>query len=479
MLLHCYPSLIFAQSGMAIDGRFEDWSKIPMILDNPMEQTSSEGVDLIHLGITDDAEQLYFLLQIDQEILWQLNNNITLYLDTDDDPTTGEAIGGIGAEVSFTFGERQGQLHDKPRTLPLEYQDLGLLGAPSMTSSQFEWALSWDAQTEDGRKTLPKGPFRVLLVAEEGGDMLPDHGGLRYVPRLSPRPPVTEVKLERTESTHLRLLTHNVNRRHFHPDKKDAFTRVYRALQPDLLLMQEAYEGSAEAILDYFRPALPLPRSGQWYAYKAGAEATVLLSPYPAKEVVPLGNSAAYLLQLPRKNEPQLVLIALSMPCCRQDSARQAEADQIMAFVRDLQTLGGSWDVPPGTPIVLAGDANLVGFKKQYLTLLNGAIQDEATHGQAFEPDWDGTALQDLHPQALQRPHTYTWRGSGFFPGRLDYVFYTDSALKIGRCFVFDTVNLPPTALKKYQLRERDAPETYKHMPLVVDMILEKANQGN
>ena len=153
--------------------------------------------------------------------------------------------------------------------------------------------------------------------------------------------------------------------------------------------------------------------------------------------------------------------------------ARQAEADQILAFIRDLQIPGGTFNVPKDTPIMLAGDANLVGLKNQYHTLVEGSIQDEATYGKAFSPDWDGTPLQDLHPRHFQRPHTYTWRGNGFFPGRLDYVFYTDSVLKIGRHFVFDTVGLPKATLQKYNLQEMDAPDTYKHMPLVVDMILE------
>ena len=95
-----------------------------------------------------------------------------------------------------------------------------------------------------------------------------------------------------------------------------------------------------------------------------------------------------------------------------------------------------------------------------------------AAYGPSFAPDWDNTALADLHPLHFQRPHTFTWRGNSFFPGRLDYVFYTDSVLKIGRSFVFDTVELPLTTLEKYNLREMDAPNTYKHLPLVVDMVL-------
>ena len=473
LLILYYPSLLIAQSNMSIDGRFEDWAAIPLIVDNSKPDAIPGAVDLLQLGIVDNDEYLHFYLKVDQEILWQVGNRVRFYLDTDDNPNTGEAIGGIGAEVSFTFGERQGQLLLGKDTLPLEYQHLGLVGAPSTTSAHFEWALSWGAQTEEGQVVLPKKPFRFLIVDEVGGDILPDEDGLRYIPTLKPRLPDPEVSFERANSAHLRLLSHNVNRRHFHPDKKDAFTRIYQALAPDLLLLQEAYEGTAEEILKYFQSALPPSRSGEWYAYKAGAEATVLLSPYPAQNVVPLGNSAAYLLQLPGKNNPQLALIALSMPCCRQDSARQAEADQILAFIRDLQKTGGTFDIPKDTPIILAGDANLVGLKSQYHTLVEGSIQDEKTHGKAFLPDWDRTALTDLHPKHFQRPHTYTWRGRGFFPGRLDYVFYTDSVLKIERNFVFDTVGLPKAILEKYNLQEMDAPNTYKHMPLVVDMVLE------
>ena len=469
----CFPTLCLTQIDITIDGRFKDWTEVLPAVEDIVSDGLQGETDLLRLRIADDAAYLYFFLEVDREILWQSGNQITLYIDTDDKPTTGKAIAGIGAEVSFTFGERRGQLLDGFDTHPLQYQHLGLAGAPSMTSAQFEWVLSWDAQTEDGRRPLSRGPIRLMIVNEQGGDRLPDEGGLRYVPQLQPGPPMPAVDFERTDPAHIRLVSHNVNKRHFHREKKDAFTRIYRALQPDLLLLEEAYEGSAEEILDYLQPALPPSRSGRWYAYKAGDEATVLMSPYPAKKVIPLGNSAAYILQLPGKEAAQLALIALSMPCCSQDSARQAEADQIMAFVRDLRTAGGALDVPPGTPIMLAGDANLVGDRHQYLTLLKGAIQDQAGHGPSFAPDWDDTALTDLHPPHFQRPHTFTWRGKGFFPGRLDYVFYTDSALEIGRRFVFDTVGLPAATLKRYNLHEMDAPNTYKHLPLVVDLILE------
>lgn len=466
------PSWLIAQSDIRIDGYFEDWENIPVAVEDFGDQP--DGTDLLQLKVANDREHLYFYLQVNTEILWQEQNQIRLYVDTDKDSSTGIKINGIGAEITFTFGERSGQLIHQMDTIPLEYQHLGLIGAPSMYTDQFEWALSREVQTEAGIKPLAGRSFRLVMINEANGDAIPDQQGYLYKAKRSSRYRVPAIDLELTDPGHLRLVSHNVNKRHFHPEKKDAFTRIYQALAPDFLLLEEAYEGTAEEILDYFRPALGDSRSVQWYAYKAGAEATVLLSPYPANEVIPLGNSAAYLLRLPGKAKTQLALIALSMPCCRQDSARQAEADQIMAFVKDLRTPGGEFDLPPRTPIILAGDANLVGFQQQYYTLLTGAIQDNALYGPAFAPDWDETDLMDLHPKHLQRPSSYTWRGNSFFPGRLDYFFYTDSVLKVARHFVFDTVDLPKATLDRYQLKETDAPNTYKHLPLVMDMILEQ-----
>lgn len=459
-----------AQSHIIIDGRFEDWTAIDPAAENSGQTLSATDLRLLRLRVADDSGYLYLMLELNQEILLQEGNRLTLYLDIDDNAATGQPIADMGADVSYTFGERKGHLWTKGDTIALEYQHLGLVGAPSMTSSRFEWALSWDALGSSGQPTLLRGPLRLLLRDEAGGGALPAQGSLRWATTLMPRPALPAVDFDRRSPSHLRLVSHNVNRRHMQSDKKDAFSRIYRALDPDFLLLQEAYDGSAEEIRDYFLPALGSSPSGAWYAYKAGAEATVLISPFPALQVTPLGNSAAYLLDLPAPYSTKLVLIALSLPCCRQDSARQAEADLIMAFVRDLVTTGGTIDVPKGAPIVLAGDANLVGYPAQYQTLLTGAIQDTMTYGPPFAPDWDGTPFTDLHPPQLQRPMTFTWRGNGFFPGRLDYIFYTDSVLRIGRNFVFDTPGLPTATQEKYQLKETDAPDTYHHLPLVVDL---------
>ena len=452
-----------------IDGCFEDWQGRTPLFVQEQAAVSPEALRLSGLWAADDADYLYLKLVFNNNILLQENNRIILYLDCDDEPHTGKAIGDIGAEVAFAFGQRQGWMLVNGDSLSIEYEALGLVAAPATYTDTFELALQWNASPELERLHFGDGPLRLLIRDEDSGNAMPS---VLYQPLRQGRAPLKWPGLEKADSRHLRLVTHNVNRHHLQPDKRDAFTRVYRALQPDLLLLEEAYDGTAEEIRDYFQPALGPSPTGLWLAYKAGAEATVLITPYPVHEIVPLGNSAAYLIDL-RPNYPgSLALVALSLPCCRQDIARQAVADQIMAFVRHWRKGSVDGGLAEGTPIVLAGDANLVGYPEQLATLLYGRIQDSLAYGASFSPDWDGSPFTDLCPQQLQRPMTFTWRGKGFFPGRLDYIIYSDSALRIGRNFVFDTVGLPESLLKQYDIREQDAPNTYKHQPVVADLIL-------
>lgn len=450
-----------------LDGRFDDWAGLAPVATAPTHSASDSSVNFSKLWITDDAEYLFLRLELDRDILLQEQNGITLYLDVDDDPNTGEPINGLGVEIGFTFGERQGWAGTPSDTI--EYEVLGLRLAPTTAARAFEIGLAWQASPVLEELQFGARPFRIALVDKRGASAMPT---VLYRPQKARRPAAAAFDFEKQDSAHFRLVTHNVNRRHFDADKRAAFTRVYSALQPDLLLLEEAYAGTAAEILDYFRPALGASLSGEWYAYKAGEEATVVLSPVPATEVIPLGNSAAYLLDLRPFYDTDLALVVLSMPCCRQDSARQAEADRIMAFVRDLQTPGGTVTIPANTPIVLAGDANLVGPIQQQRTLTHGEIQDTTTYGPPFAPDWDQSPLTDLFPRHLQRPMTYTWLGEGFAPSRLDYILFSDSVLDIGKNFVFDTAGLPQAILDRYRLQAEDAAKTYKHYPVVADLVL-------
>ena len=456
------PALSAQSHDIVIDGRMDDWKEVSPLIQYP-ETGPGNTLRLKGLWLADDDTYLFIRFELDREILLQENNGLALYLDIDGKGATGDLA---GAEIAFNFGERKGWIQDGEESLPIEYEALDLYSAPSTFSASFEISISWKAHPWLEALGFGYHTLGIMLFDKSAKEIL-CHS--LYRPSLQPRPPYILTTLGKAAPDHVRLVTHNVNKRHFLPDKKEAFSRVYGALDPDILLLEEAYDGNAGEILDYFREALG--PSETWYAAKEGAEATVVLSRYPVTTVCALGNSAAYLIDLRPERETELALVVLSMPCCREDSARQAEADQIAAFVRDWQLPGTPGRLAPGTPIVLAGDANLVGPLEQLLTLTEGAIRDTTAYGQGLGPDWDGSSFADLCPLQLQRPVAATWRGKGFSPSRLDYILYSDYVLKIGRRFVFDTGGLTPELLRKYGLHPTDGPATYKHMPVVADLI--------
>ena len=73
----------------------------------------------------------------------------------------------------------------------------------------------------------------------------------------------------------------------------------------------------------------------------------------------------------------------------------------------------------------------------------------------------------------------YTWRNdnSGFQPGILDYVIYTDSVLDVGNQFVLNTVSMSSaeraaTGLQAFDVTVDSGGSNFDHLPLVVDFRL-------
>jgi hypothetical protein len=142
-----------------------------------------------------------------------------------------------------------------------------------------------------------------------------------------------------------------------------------------------------------------------------------------------------------------------------------------MGFVRDAKAGGGDVHLVPDSPVLLIGDANLVGHAQQRETLVTGRIVHTDAFGPQFGPDWDGTAFTDLQPRHTDDPLTSTWYGNTFSPGRLDYVVFSDAVLEVGNRFVLFTPEMPDSSLARYGLRADDVLVASNHLPLVVDLV--------
>lgn len=295
--------------------------------------------------------------------------------------------------------------------------------------------------------------------------------------------------IDRLLPTDLRVMSYNVEFDSIFPTtdpvQAPKIARIIQAIQPDVINLQEIYDHSAAQVSTLMNSILPLPGGASWFAYEGGGN--VVVSKYPLSltrnATVPNPPSTNYsiaLVNLPDQLfATDLYLMNSHFKCCGgYDGQRQLQADALVNWMRDARTAGGSVNLPSGTPMAVLGDLNIVEGPQPLNTIITGNIINEPTYGVDSPPDWDGTSLADLHPlQNVIGPDDYTWRsdGSGFNPGRLDYVLYTDSVAKATKSFILNTVTMTAAQLAASGLQQYDVPNTptdYDHLPLVVDFRL-------
>jgi len=208
----------------------------------------------------------------------------------------------------------------------------------------------------------------------------------------------------------------------------------------------------------------------------SGCPATEVIERSVCEAIDAAGNYWA-LVDLPDdRYAVDLSVISAHPPCCDKEKERQDELDGIAAWLRDLVTPGGR-DLPQGTPIVIAGDMNLVGGARQVRTLVAGEIADEESFGPSHPADWDGSSLADAEPRHAGGRDIYTWRDArgSFAPGKLDYIVYSDSVARLGNAFALATEELDAATLERYGLRADDTLDASDHLPVVADLTLDGA----
>ena len=297
----------------------------------------------------------------------------------------------------------------------------------------------------------------------------------------------TGFSLDRLDPSDLRLVSYNVYFDYIFPDvnaaQAEKFIRVVRALDPDILNLQEIRK-DGQAVADLLNERLPLPE-GRWHTYRG--RQNVIVSKYPitmsTDHTIPPGQRklAMALVDLPDDRFGVDFYVSNNHhKCCGgtdNDPERQQQSDAVMAWIRDARTPGDNIDLPRGTPFAIVGDLNIVGGMQPVDTFVTGDIQDNATYGPDFAPDWDGTPLTDLHPlHNGVGPDDYTWRNDldKWDPGRLDYIIYSDSVLEAVNKFILNTTTLSPELLEASGLEPMDITldqegKHYDHLPLVVD----------
>ena len=229
-------------------------------------------------------------------------------------------------------------------------------------------------------------------------------------------------------------------------------------------------------MLSYFEEYIEYP---EWFVMKNGDVMAVSKFPFNGGWAV-TNKIGASLVNLPDSEfEMDFLTLYAHPPCCGNDAGRQFHFDSFVEFILDMQEEGGVGFMPFNTPFTFAGDMNLVGLNEQYNTIVNGQISDTDEFGIGGMPDWDDTPLADAICRITTHSSAHTWRKNisnpsvgEYPPGRLDFVFYSNSVMTLEKSFTLDTQLLDSNILNQWGLELNDTYYSSDHLPIVSDFIL-------
>ena len=470
------PSPTLAQT-VEFDGLMDEWSAATVRARDPLGDVAAGQVDLAELRLMHDGAALYVMVDLTRETVLQdpeqadVASDLVLFMDLDDSAATGRLIDGVGVDLEVRLGARE-FVRYQPAPLVEPINRLGLMSLPTHSATEFEIRIPFATAPEatDPGVLFNPGTVRVFAAELMGGDRLPDAGSVACTIRaVEPEPP-DPISLQREDPGHLRVYSHNVEHTSI-VGNPAPFRRILRALRPDVICYQEAYERdiAIEDAIAFAESALPSPPGGQWFGARVGDNVT--LSRFPISQVAAVDGNLVCLLDLPAAlSGHDLVLFNVHTPCCGRNAGRDREHDHISATWRDLMAGTGPFPIGPESPVMMLGDFNMVGYRRQLETLRDGRFIDPATWGHDFAPAREAGSLRAV---PLRHTHTrfhYTWRSDGgsFAPGRLDWFLYSPDRLALHRNFVLWTPDMPATVLAAAGLH-RDDSLASDHLALVAD----------
>lgn len=277
----------------------------------------------------------------------------------------------------------------------------------------------------------------------------------------------TSIPLTRFQPTDLRIMSYNVFLGGIADQARQSyFERIIKSLNPDILAIQEinsrqvntARSNIATWLNDNNFTAVGLSRSN------------ALVTRYPilnSAQFIDSGNSSVILLDTEAELGSKLLVINTHL-AFMPESSRQEDADEIIMRLREWRSGTGPFELESNTPIVHVGDFNQRSPSPILTTLTEGDIVDETSFGADFPPDWDGTPILDLN--SIQNADTVNYTVSRGRTVKIDYVFYTDSAIEVGNHYVLNTRIMTQDDLTTYNLETADTDSASDHLPTIMDI---------
>ncbi|HSW55317.1 MAG TPA: endonuclease/exonuclease/phosphatase family protein [Ignavibacteriaceae bacterium] len=470
--LFLFPTMIYSQSlPIFLDGRTDDWNvPVPTYIDS---ENDGNAYDFKYVSVTNDEKFLFIKIKITPFLKLLEDNQISVFIDGDNNSSTGYQINGIGAELRFNFGARNGFNYYTNNSIT--HSGIQFRSLPTVTDTTYEIAI--------GRQFIPpaggNGTIKIFFIDNSAnGDWMPNSGEtFEYTFDITPTEPLILIELSREDTSLLRVMNWNaLNDGLLDPNREQNFARVLQAINPDIIAFNEMWNSNTSQIQSKLNTFLPL-QTGSWNAVKLDG-GNITASKYPILQnwlVYPGQRITASLIDLPERFGKDILVINCHFKCCggaTNDATRQREADATIAFILDAKTPGGVINLPEQTPFVILGDLNLVGNRQQLITLITGEIINTQLFGSGGPPDWDNSDLEDLLSMQTDKRTAYTWREdqNSFPPGRLDFQIYSNSVINVEKDFVLQTEVMSQARLNQYGLQLLDTRTASDHFPIVADI---------
>lgn len=461
---------VLGHSQILIDESYNDWNNV-LLHSDPMGDASTFGDDFTAFQVTNDDNFIYFRIELRDEILLQENNRINVYIDTDNNINTGTVQANIGAEIGFEFGDRRGFVQNGNSTNTIFHDDIGLTVLPSLSSKIFEFAVS-RTYFAGGEKFISGTIAVACRDNRSGGDIVPDNAADKiYTLVDNNNANLPQSSFSKVGNGFRMMMYNSLFDGLFESGQSQQQRRIIKAMDADIYAFVEIYDFNSGSIADVIEE-----QTGHtnWYHASEGSD-THVISKYPIKDHTNIDGNGAYLLEYEGND---LLIIVAHLPAGTNDDSRQAEVDKIAAFVRDAKLGLNEFQLATDAPILITGDMNLYGSKRQRETILTGDILNNNAYGPDALPDWDNTPLTAALPFASGLPQAVTWisPSSSFFPGRLDYTFYSDHILDLKNTFCLNTNNMEESDLDILGLNRNDSRIGSDHLPVITDFEIISTN---
>jgi endonuclease/exonuclease/phosphatase family metal-dependent hydrolase len=269
------------------------------------------------------------------------------------------------------------------------------------------------------------------------------------MPPSARREPVSDT-IPAKQPDSIRIVSYNVFKRS-PQTTPDPFARIFRALDPDIILIQEWSDADFAILETWFTTHVPV--AIDWHAASVPTLGVAIIAKQRIDPIMADYSAGNFAIVHVHTSLAKIAVASVHLQCCGnldspQDRKRRKQARAINRAARKVA----------GGLLVIGGDFNLVGSRSP-LDLVRENL------------DADRSDLEVATMLVHGDSAVYSWRQPAdiFPPGQLDFFLYSDAVADLRQAFALNTALLSEEALHQAGLT-RDDTAASDHLPIVMDI---------